>query len=404
VLVAGTRGIDGIGGSFVAAVSEGEDSCYRMTSTVEATILARGKLDVVRAIEVTTPCTVPGPWSGFVGDALTPGDPLWITALERVATCPWSSFVARRLGVRPLPDPNLGLPDPDALLVGTVVHEVLEHIVAGDDRRRRLVFEQAATAESAAVPWPSNQRLEELLTDAAERVVLGEGLVGFGLAGLLKASARPVLDVARRIDWPDGVLRGVVASEIDGTVTSQTTGRRIGFRADRLDEGFRATDYKSGKPQSSAATSATRSKHLLNKVRRGRLLQAVAYALAAPEADGAGRYVFLNPFIGDAPEEARVAETSSGDEDLCAAFHRAVAVIEDSLVAGAAFPRVAEPKKNTQADHCRTCPVVEACRVDDTAFDLRLKELMETGGASDDSALEAARELWWLGVEREDGS
>ena len=404
VLAAGAAGVEGSEDSLTLAVLEGEGVCGSMVTVVDAGRVARGKLDVVREIEAGSSPVDPGPWFGFVGDAVVPDDPLWITRIEDVAKCPFSSFVSRRLGVRPLPDPHFGLPDPNALLVGSVVHDVLEHIVTGGVRRERITFQQAASAEPKAVPWPSNQRLEEMLANAVERVVDREGLGGFGLKGLLKAAARPVLEVARGIEWPEGVLRGVLAAETEGFVTSDRTGRRIGFRADRLDEGSRATDYKSGQPVSVLKTPKGRRKHLVERVAKGRLLQAVAYALGASSAEGTGRYVFLKPFIGDAPDEARVAEVSVADEDLCSAFRVAVDVVESSLESGTAFPRVAEPQSDTTARHCDYCPVVEACRSDDPTFALRLKTLMENREVSGDGILEAARALWWLGVTRKEES
>jgi hypothetical protein len=398
VLTAGAVGVDGSESSLVLAVAEGEGACRRLGSVVDAGLIARGKLDIVREIEAGPSSETPGPWFGFVGDAVAPDDPLWITHIEDVAKCPFNSFIGRRLGVRPLPDPHLGLPDPNALLVGSVVHEVLEHIVTGGVRRERVTFQQVASAEPTAVAWPSNQRLEEMLANAVERVVDREGLGGFGLKGLLKAAARPVLEVARRVEWPEGMLHGVLAAETEGFVTSERTGRRIGFRADRLDEDARATDYKSGKPVSDLKTPKGRRNHLAERVAKGRLLQAVAYAVGAPAADGTGRYVFLKPSIGNAPEEARVAEVSVADEDLCSAFRVAVDVVEASLEAGTVFPRVTEAQSDKAARHCDYCPVVEACRCDDTTFKLRLKNVMENDEDSDHDALEAARALWWLGV------
>ena len=103
----------------------------------------RSRVDVIRAAEPDDGPPVVGPWSGFVGAAATPGDRLWITRLEGVATCPWQSFLSHRLGVRPLPDPHLGLPDPDHRLVGAVVHDVLERIVIEATGGTRLEFDEA---------------------------------------------------------------------------------------------------------------------------------------------------------------------------------------------------------------------------------------------------------------------
>ena len=126
----------------------------------------------------------------------------------------------------------------------------------------------------------------------------------------------------------------------------------------------------------------------------------MAYALAAP--GGVGRYVYLRPDIAGAPEEARILEARGDDPELATAFEVAVGVVDAALVAGAMFPRVVEPKGGT-ADHCRYCEVAEACRRDDSSIVRRLAELME-GEEAGEGAVAAARDLWWLGVEREEES
>jgi hypothetical protein len=232
-------------------------------------------------------------------------------------------------------------------------------------------------------------------------VVFNEGLGGFGLVRLLAARARPVLAVARELEWNGGTRRdGVLAAEVEGELVTGS-GRIVAFRADRLDVGPSATDYKTGRPLSSAKTPETRAKHLLDKVRKGRLLQAVAYALASPKAAGTGRYVALRPDIGDLPSEVRVTQADGDDEALASAFRASVETIEAAMLAGAAFPRV-EEADGREAAHCAWCTVAEACRRDDSSYRAHLVRLMAGDGASADPAIEAARALWWLGSERED--
>jgi hypothetical protein len=323
-----------------------------------------------------------------------------VTHLESVATCPWRAFVGRRLGVRPLPDPHLGLPDLDQRLLGTVVHEVLENIVTGGVTGEKPAYAEALEREPVMVPWPAEKDLESLLVAAAARVVFDEGLSGFGLARLLAAQARPVLEVARTVEWGlSGRLVAVLAAEVEGEIRSGASGRTIAFRADRLDDGGIATDYKTGKPRSKAKRPATREAHLLTAVSTGRVLQAVAYALAAPAGDGTGRYLYLRPDIGDAPPESRLVEASGRDPELIAAFDTAVKAIDASLTAGSAFPRVEEPNGKTSG-HCSFCEVSEARRRDDSRFTQTLVELMEAVDGPVDEVLTAARGLWWLGVER----
>ena len=395
----------GVGEDRIAlALTEGRSESGTADASVPAGRLANSRLDVIRAAETEAGPSVAGPWSGFVGSTTTPGGRLWVTRMEGTATCPWQSFLLRRLGVRPLPDPHLGLPDPDQRLVGAVVHEVLEGIVIQATTAARLDFDVALEREPIAVPWPSASRIDDLLVEAARRVVFDEGLSGFGLARLLVAGARPVLWVAADIEWNGStVLDRVLAPEITGGVAIPSSGRTIAFRADRLDEGPAATDYKTGRPLSEAKKPETRLGHLVKKVSRGRVLQAVSYALAGPADTGVGRYVYLKPEIGDAPPESRILEAAASNEDLCGVFWEAVAAIEAALEAGAVFPRVREADGKT-ADHCRFCSVAEGCRWDDSTFRRGLVALLEDDEPTEDAALTAARRLWWLGIEREAGA
>jgi len=382
------------------AVVEGRGAVGPRDWSIRPERFASARLEVVDAVEPADTAPKVGPWSGFVASATEPGDRFWVTHLEAVATCPWRAFLGRRLGVRPLPDPHLGLPDPNHRLVGEVVHRVLERIVTGALGGVKLPFSEALDRESSTVPWPSVERLEALLAEVTSSVVFDEGLGGFGLSRLLAARVRPVLNAAMELDWGDsGKLEGVLAAEVEGGFLSETTGRTIAFRADRLDYGPMATDYKTGIPMSRAQRPDTRKKHLLAKVKTGRLLQAVAYALATPSREGSGRYVYLRPDIGAAPPEARIVEASADDSALTDAFNEAVEAIDACLTAGLVFPRVDEPNRK-KAAHCATCQVVEACRRDDSVFRHRLVELMEAEDESADEALVAARGLWWLGVER----
>ncbi|MGE4605828.1 MAG: hypothetical protein AAEJ52_03700, partial [Myxococcota bacterium] len=72
-----------------------------------------------------------GPYFGFIGPAVDKAEPrrapLFITAAEQIAACPWQAFVSRLLRVEPVPDACAELPSADPRLVGDLVHDVLQH-------------------------------------------------------------------------------------------------------------------------------------------------------------------------------------------------------------------------------------------------------------------------------------
>jgi hypothetical protein len=287
------------------------------------------------------------------------------------------------------------------------VHTVLQQIV--DDVLGPVdgPLAELTGADGRDVPWPTARRLDGLVAAAAGAVAARNGLTNAGVAPLLAAQARPYLEVARSMDWPEGVARGVVAAEVEGSVPVDC-GRTARFRADRVDrEGdtFSLVDYKSGGPPSTAKGEGTRRKHLLADVARGRRLQAAAYAVATPGvAPGVGRYLWLKPGIGSAPGEVRRTFVASDDGEMAAAFMSAVGTIVDGWTAGALPPRVEEahrPGKVPPA--CGYCPVAQACLRTDSGFVRRIVGWMSRESDADDEISRAAQALWWLGVERPEG-
>jgi hypothetical protein len=367
--------------------------------------LAAARADVLAAVEPANGRNDPGPWFGFTGEAAHRTDsPLWVTHMEATGTCPWRAFVAQRLGIFPLPDPHLGLPGVDGMLVGQVVHSVLERIVLSSLEENRADLEAALAGMPVAVPWPDPQRFEELVREQSARVARREGLATIGMAPLLEARARPFLATARAVEWgADDALTGVLAIEVEGTVAVKGVERRLAFRADRVDMGAvgpELVDYKAAKPVSTAKTPKTRESHLRAKIARGRLLQAAAYAGSAG-ADGSGRYLYLKP------DEAWDVETRNvvvcgDDTELMEPFEVAVRTIAEGRARGIAFPRV-EEADGKSSEHCRFCRVAEACRRDDSGFRRRLVEWMRRDSDAGDRVQDAARALWWLGVERDGG-
>ena len=388
-----------------AAISEDLVDEGEVSPAVAFDELATARADVLMAVEPSPEEDQPGPWFGFAGAGGGRVDgPMWVTHLEATGTCPWRAFVTQRLGIFPLPDPHLGLPGVDGVLVGQVVHGVLERIVLSSIADKPAHLESALASRPVEVPWPDPDRLDELVRIQATRVARYEGLATIGMAPLLEARARQFLDTARAVDWgADDTLAGVLAIEVDGTVAIPGVDRPLAFRADRVDIGAvgpEVVDYKAAKPVSTAKGSATRQSHLRVKISRGRLLQAAAYAGAAG-ADGAGRYLYLKP-DESWDEEIRNAVVCGDDEEIMGPFEVAVRTIADGRARGIAFPRV-EEADGKNAEHCSYCRLAEACRRDDSAYRRRLVRWMQGEVLTDDPDQQAARALWWLGVERDGG-
>ena len=372
--------------------------------------LARSRVDVLRQVDPERPQEGPIPWFGFIGGVypIEENGPS-VTQVEGFAECPWSNFVTRRLDVAPMPDPQLGLPDPKGRLVGEVVHRVLEDVVrAGLDGACGVDVDEAAQREPKTVRWPDETRFEEILAHASHRVASEAGLAPLGMSALLAARARPYLDVARRSEWgSDGSLSAVLAAEVSGVAQIESVEWPLRFRADRIDlgdAGLILIDYKTGKPVSSAQGAPTRRKDLMKEVEKGRMLQAAAYAAASGDGSAMGRYLWLKPDIGEAKEEVRSAVVRGDEPDFMGALAEAVATIARARHEGAAFPRVEEIGKANKPDHCKYCPVAEVCRRDDSAFRRRLVEWMAKEDSGRGRAESAARDLWHLGAPAKDES
>jgi hypothetical protein len=308
------------------------------------------------------------------------------------------------MGVAPMPDPRLGLPEPGAAVVGQVVHGVLQAVVDGACDRQSTSLEEALQHGPCSVPWPDPERLERLLHEVASRTARRMGLDGLGLSRLLAAQARPYLEVARRVEWgEDGVLDDVLGAEVKGRAEiAEIIGEAVPFRADRVDRrahGVVLTDYKNGRPPSDAKTAAKRREHLASFIARGRGLQGSAYARSGGPGSAEGRYLYLRPEI-PGPEESRTFRIASDDVELEGIFLEAVSVIVEAWRAGAFFPRVEEPD-GSFPPQCRWCPILQACLRDDSAYRRRLVEVMDGEGDGVSEPLSKAQALWWMGWSRD---
>jgi RecB family exonuclease len=337
------------------------------------------------------------------------GDP-WITHAENLAACPWQTFLRKVLRLEPTPDPLQALPGADPLLLGSVVHSVLERLAAEAGAAVRRPLAEALAGEPRPLPWPPDELLGRWLLDAAEAALHDDGVPLPGLARALAERARPLVERARELDTSAAGVE-VLGAEVEGTVTvtdGEGRPRRLRFLADRAERAggrVRLTDYKTGKPLSEAKTEETRAKHHLAGVAQGQRLQAVGYALAAAAVLGdaaggsgdrvEGRYLYLRPEIED-PEAASFA-AEAGDPAFAAAFRGAVATLLAAWDAGAFFPRVVDPSGQEEPPRCAWCEVAEACVRGDSGARLRLHrwnaEHAEAGGAA--SGAERAHHRVW---------
>jgi hypothetical protein len=349
-----------------------------------------------------------GPYFGFIGAPREPADPrrapLYVTTLERMAGCPWQTFVRRLLAIEPPPDPLAALPTIDALLIGSTVHRVLERIV-GDAVATGPQPHLAAvvTPATVQVAWPDSMRLQHLLQAAAAEGLRDAGIGLAGLAPVLAQQAQPYLEEARRLDWTaDGVP--ALGAEVEGVFMLRDDDgreREVRFRADRVDAidgAVRLTDYKTGAPVSQAKTAKTRRAHFLRDVESGKRLQAVAYVLGARAAgavDAEGRYLFLTPDLDDA---VRRVSIGAADVAEAAAFDRAARTVLQAWDAGSFFPRLTEASADVEPRRCAVCDVAPACLRRDSGARARLRQWAAGDAGTGASAAERALlALWYLG-------
>ena len=345
-----------------------------------------------------------GPYFGFLGAAGSGADPRTgdpaVTTLEGLAGCGWQTFLQRLLRLEPSSDPLAGVPSLDPMLVGGVVHAVLQRIVE-DGGGSRTSLEEALAGEARTVPWPSPGALAELTGRVAGEAARAAGFVLPGFAELLARRAQPLLEAARETDWAAaGGAPAVAGVEVDARLDlSVPAARRVAFRADRVDrvgDRVRLTDYKSGRP-GLPADAERRRRQLLREVAGGARLQAAAYALAvAGRAEG--RYLFLGPNPEKRPREGAL---DSGDAALAPAFATAVVTLFAAWDRGVFFPRLVDPARGTEPGRCGWCDVREACLRRDSGARRRLAEWVgrhgEGGGEpAADGAAAALLALWRL--------
>ncbi len=375
---------------------------------VPAAVVAAARVRVLEELDPgRLPEPVPHPWFGFVGPLDHRDDPrrakLWISTAEGMARCPWRTFIERFLRVEPLPDPLASVPQADARLAGSLVHEVLERIAGDPLPNGPRDLGSVARAEPQPVSWPSAQALLRLARQEAHALLAREGVRLPGLAELMARRALPALKVVAREDFKRGPV-GVLGVEVEGAV--RIGAGEVWFRADRVDAhqgGVRMTDYKTGRPLSKSGNPSKRKDHHLADVRRGKNLQASAYAAAQGLDDATGRFLYLRP---DQEPETRAAAVWSEDAEFRLALDDTLSTVLDAVEGGVFFPRLVDPHRDREPTTCRHCDVAEACLRGDSSHRARLRryataraEARTHGDASSDRFLD----LWGLPARESDG-
>jgi hypothetical protein len=338
--------------------------------------LAAARLAVLREMQGDAFGAPPslGPYYGFVGAQRSQRDPraapLYVTTLEGVSRCGWQAFLGRLLRLEAPPDAGGALPGIDKRLLGTAVHRVIGAIFGADDGA------QDAAAREGIAAWPDDAALAELAHAVSLELLADEGIPLPGLARVLALQALPYLVRARSLDALEPAALRVSAAEQERAIALDDRAGgslELRFRPDRVERSNgreRLTDYKTGKPLSTARSPEKRREHLLAAVARGEALQPVAYARSARDG-GSGRLLYLRPELAD---DAAAFCASQGDPDFERAFDGALAGLLDVWRAGSFFPRLLASDLDQEPDACRVCDVSQACLRGDTASRRRLAD------------------------------
>ena len=354
----------------------------------------------------------PGPYLGFAGLPGSDQDPrhapLFVTRLESMARCPWQTFLRTMLRIKPVPDPFGALPGLDVLILGNTVHRTLERLFECG-RAEMDTLSTALEEGPVMVPRPQPSAMQEALQETAAAVARDEGIHLPGMHRALVQMAGPHVESAVHHLYKDaGPGLALLGNELEGSAVIEHEGETVNvrFRTDQamVHHGVTVlTDFKTGKPVTSAAQPKTRASHFLHQVRQGIRLQAAAYASCPVPGGGTveGRYLFLKP---DLQPQSVVAAMNSEDRELLHAFGETVLTLKTGLDAGLFFPRL-ENAKGKEPAACKWCDVVDACGKQESGVRRRLAGIairarqQEAEGKRVSPAESQVARLWFLGEE-----
>ena len=128
--------------------------------------------------------------------------------IEDVARCGWRSFVSRVLRVEPAPDPLGALPALSRLLIGQVVHDVLELAVKRQlGAERPGTLPEALAAGPVRVQLPPAGELREAFRTSVERRASEAGLPLGAFAEVVAGRAAELYETARTLELPQDGYR-----------------------------------------------------------------------------------------------------------------------------------------------------------------------------------------------------
>jgi RecB family exonuclease len=314
-------------------------------------------------------------WEGNVGtheELAIGGTVLSATALETWAACPAHYLFKNVLGIREQDDVD-DVDELEARHRGTLVHAVLERL-GREHLGRHSADQLPLPLEPEFVPWTLTGR------DAIERVA-DEVFAEFDLSGFAPypilwevEKRRIVRDVVRTLakDDPDAMLLAVehrFGGDEQPPFTLTLPSRRVlSFRGmidrvDRLHDGLRVVDYKTGRAEGQDEVEA--------KIRAGTRLQLPLYGLAAqqefdPHAPVDAGYWFVSAKGGWKSVSIKV------DPEVKQRFLETLDTISTEIAEGV-FPANPGPEDFFNYENCKWCEYDRICPADRDRAWLRLQ-------------------------------
>lgn len=326
---------------------------------------ARRNLEAAREVLARRSAWGPlGPFEGVLGDVGVTAELAqsygerhgWsVSRLNRYGQCPYSFFATEVLKLEAMPDPQAGL---DALVRGSLLHELLEHLF------RRAGAQGLTLTAAAEEAWLAC--LADCAPEVLERAPQAYGFLSGPLwnheRGELVRMIRTLIvhecrengDSCRYRPYRQELAFGLPGGDLPALEIEGPDGTRLRLRGmiDRVDidadGGLRLIDYKSG--------STTFS---VPDIRAGRALQTALYALAAehliPDAHVVESYYLHLP---TRKTSGSVQPSDGVDEDET--IRAAVAAAASFAVGARAgrFPLAGDQKG------CNYCDAASLCRKD----------------------------------------